>query len=162
MTINYPYLPPGCSIKLVPETDKFMTEAKQMRLQFATERNQPSGAVVVSNGEIIGRGANQSALKNVFLSDLHTRGWCIRHRLKIKTGNKYWLCPGCANYKLHSESRAVADAKKNNRSTVGAELYLWGHWWACQPCWDRMLEAGIKTVYVTDDAHLRFHGSRKK
>jgi hypothetical protein len=87
MTINYPYLPPGCSIKLVPETDKFMTEAKQMRLQFATERNQPSGAVVVSNGEIIGRGANQSALKNVFLSDLHTRGWCSRHRLKIKTGN---------------------------------------------------------------------------
>jgi deoxycytidylate deaminase len=118
--------------------------------------------VVVLESQIIGRAANQSALKNAFLSNLHTKGWCVRHRLKIKTGTKYWLCPGCSNYKFHSESRAVEDAHKNHQSIAGAELYLWGHWWCCQPCWQVMLTAGIKNVYVTEDAHLIFHGSRNK
>lgn len=158
--IVYPYLPSGRTILLVPESNKFMAEAKRARLQFSTERNQPSGAVVVLDGQIIGRAANQSALKSVFLSNLHDNGWCVRHRLKIKTGTKYWLCPGCANYKLHSESRAVVDAQKNHGSAVGADLYLWGHWHCCWPCWQTMISAGIKNVYVTDDAHLRFHGSR--
>jgi hypothetical protein len=37
MTIIYPYLPTGCEIKLVPEADQFMAEAKKVRFQSATE-----------------------------------------------------------------------------------------------------------------------------
>ncbi|MBU0614216.1 hypothetical protein KJ766_02960, partial [Patescibacteria group bacterium] len=38
----------------------------------------------------------------------------------------------------------------------GADLYMYGHWWCCKPCWDAMIEAGIRDVYVCSDAHKRF------
>ncbi len=159
--IAYPYLPSGRAFIYVSENDPFMAAAKQVCLELSTEKNQPTGAVLVRNGRIIAQAANQVAIKNEYIRDLHKRGWCIRHMLGVKTGTKYWVCPGCSGYSLHAEARVIADAKRKGVSTEGADIYLYGHWWCCKPCWDRMIEAGIKDVYLLEGSEGMFHGSRK-
>lgn len=154
--IKYPYLPEGRAISYVPENDKFMLEAKRVRNEESTDGSWPTGAIVVKDGKIIGSAANQAALQNKKLYELHKKGWCVRRMLKIKSGEKYWLCPGCAKNKDHAEAGAVRDALKKNKNIEGADLYLYGHWWACQSCWDSMVAAGIKNVYLSEDSAKMF------
>lgn len=152
MEINYPYLPEGRIIEYVPANDPFMAEATKVRNELSTELNHPTGAVIVLNGQVIGRAANQSSLKNKKLIKLHKDGLCVRKMLKIKTGQKYWLCPGCAQFRHHAEVRSIRDALSRNKSIQGADLYLYGHWWCCKPCWDKMIAAGIGHVYLVENA----------
>ena len=156
MTHEYPYLPDGKTIEYVPASDPFMAEAERARNELSTEKNQPTGAVVVLYGKIIGVDANQAALKNQKLQALHKNGWCVRRILKIPSGQKYWLCPGCAKSKHHAEARAVRDALKKQGRIQGADLYLYGHWWCCKPCWDSMIGAGIRDVYLIEGADELF------
>lgn len=156
MTNRYPYLPEGRTIEYVPVTDLFMKEAMDMRNNFSTDAYHPTGAVTVLDGAIIGKGANQSALKSAKLIELHKKGWCVRKFLKIPSGQKYWLCPGCSSCRHHAETRAVLDAVKKKGSARGADLYLYGHWWCCKPCWDAMIKAGIRNVYLADNAEELF------
>jgi len=156
MNEHYPYLPEGRVIKYVFEKDPFMNEAKRMRNECSTDEGHSTGAVVVKDTLIIGRGANQSALKNKKLINLHKKGLCVRRLLKIPSGQKYWLCPGCSKDKHHAEARAVKDALVNKKNANGADLYLYGHWWCCKPCWDTMIEAGIRDVYLVDNADALF------
>ncbi len=161
--INYPYLPEGRAIGFVAIENPFMAAAKKYMEEHTTELNHPTGSVVVLGGEIIGRAANKSALKSRKLQELHKNGWCVRRILKIPSGQKYWLCPGCAQLHHHAEARAVRDALNNQKSAgkgsgsiAGANLYLYGHWWCCKPCWDAMIAAGIKDVYVVSGAYGMF------
>lgn len=155
MTTNYPYLPEGRSFIYVPISDPHMALCKKITLEMSTDSKQPTGAVVVKNGQVLGVGANQSALMNKKLLALHQR-FCIRKMLGIKSGQKYWLCPGCASSKLHAEPRGIQDAKKNGFDSNGADLYHWGHWWCCKPCWDAMISAGIRNVYLVEGATEQF------
>jgi deoxycytidylate deaminase len=154
---QYPYLPEGRQILYVPITDKFMALAKETAMKESTDFGQPTGSVVVKDGEILGKAANRAPLGHIkVLNELHKRGWCIRRFLKIKTGTKYWACPGCAKYSDHSEQRAIKDAVKNGKDPVDADLYLWGHWWCCKPCWDKIIGANIKNVYLLDTSEENF------
>lgn len=156
MTIKYPYLPEGREIKCVSLDNPFMLLAKKIREEKSTDINFPTGAVVVKDGKVIGEWANQSAIKNPKLLQLHKNGWCVRKILKIKTGEKYWLCPGCSSCRYHAESGAVKDSLKKGNDPTGADLYLFGHWWCCKPCWDNMIKAGIKDVYLMEGAKEKF------
>lgn len=156
MNDRYPYLPEGREIKYVSISDRFMAEAMNERNNFSTDLNHPTGAVVVLNGNILGIASNQSALRNNTLIDLHKNYFCIRKILKIKSGEKYWLCPGCASSSHHAEYRAVKDAIKKSKNIEGADLYLYGHWWCCKSCWDSMIKAGIKDVYLVEGADELF------
>ena len=148
-TISYPYIPKDKIFIYVPENNKYMSSAREIALTQSTDKKVPTGVVVVNErGNILVSAANQSVIKNKFLLDTH-KNWCIRKLLKIPTGQKYWLCPGCASSKYHAESLAVEKAKKLGVNISGCDLYLWGHWWCCRQCWDRMIEAGIKDVYLT-------------
>jgi hypothetical protein len=51
----------------------------------------------------------------------------------------------------------VEEAKRLGVDVTGADAYMYGHWWACEPCWTALIDAGINDLYVTDDAHERFH-----
>lgn len=155
-TQEYPYLPAGRTILYVPMVNPFMAEAKKVCLENSTDHNHPTGAVVVKNGIIVGRGANQSAIRNKLLLNLHKEYFCIRKWLHIKSGTHYWLCPGCASSKMHAEPRAVKDAQKNAGDITGADLYLWGHWWCCKPCWDSMIGRGIHNVYLLNESVALF------
>jgi deoxycytidylate deaminase len=156
MNNRYPYLPEGREFKYVPISDPFMAETKRIRDTLSTDFFHPTGAAIVKDGKVIGIGANQSALKNKKLIELHKNGLCVRRVLKIPSGKKYWLCLGCSSCRHHSETRAVLDAWKKGLDTKGADLYHYGHWWCCKPCWDSMIKAGIKDVYLVDNAEELF------
>ena len=147
----YPYLPEGKNFKYVSGQNQFMAEAEKACRQDSTESMHSTGAVIVKDGVIIGRGANQAALKNSALKQIHKK-FCIRRFFNIPSGQKYWMCPGCAQSRHHAEPRAIKDALSKFLSIAGADIYLYGHWWCCQPCWDKMLEAEIKDVYLVEGA----------
>ena len=123
-----------------------------MREEYSTEMNYPTGAVVVLDSKIVGRAGNQAALKNKKLQEFHRNVLCLRKVFKIPSGQKYWVCPGCAKHQHHAEWGAVRDALKKNKDIKGADLYLYGHWWCCEPCWDSMIAAGIRDVYLVEGA----------
>lgn len=155
MKMDYPYLPEGRSFKYVPITDFFMAKTKKITFELSTDSKQPTGAIIVKEGKIIGVGANQSLLRKNWMHKLHGR-FCIRRLLKIKSGTNYWMCLGCASSHMHAEPRAIEDAKKKDNSTTGGDLYHWGHWWCCKPCWDSMIAAGIRDVYLVEGATEQF------
>ncbi|HEY4516789.1 MAG TPA: deaminase [Candidatus Paceibacterota bacterium] len=151
--IDYPYLPAGRDIKYVPADNPFMQEAREYARHNSKDFNQQIGSVVVKDGIVIGRGANDS--------DYHKTHECERVKRGIPTGQQYELCEGC-HPKNHSEPRAIADAKKNGHDTKGADLYLWGHWWACETCWQTMIAAGIKNFYLMEGSEKLFNKSHPK
>lgn len=156
--VKYPYLPKERIIRYVSLDNVFMSEAMHIRNSESTDKLHPTGAVVVKNGKILGGAANQSGFKNKKLIEAHANGWCVRKKLKIKSGTKYWLCPGCATNKEHGESRAIDDAISKVGADIvkGADLYLYGHWWCCKECWDRIIEAGINDVYLLEKSEELF------
>lgn len=154
--IQYPYLPEGREIKYVSAENQFMKIAREQAQLYSSDRNHPTGAVVVLNNEIVGMGANQVPIKNEFFKKIHKEKICIRKILKIKSGEKYWLCPGCAKCEDHGEQQAIRDALKKAGNIEGADLYLWGHWWCCESCWNAMLKAGIKDVYLLEKSEELF------
>ena len=148
--VKYPFIPKGETILYVDEHDEFMKAAKKYALHNSLDKTVPTGSVIVLNGEIIGKGANGS--------DYHEKFGCERVKKNIPTGQRYELCEGC-HPKNHSEPRAIVDALHNHpkKDLSKASLYLWGHWWACEPCWNAIMGAGIKKVYLEKDSHKRYN-----
>lgn len=152
MPHTYPYLPEGRTIKYVPVDNQFMAVAKRMRDQISTDMSHSTGAVIVSGGEILIYAANKATIGNKKIQEWHKNGLCIRKMFRIPSGQKYWLCPGCARDYNHSESVAAKMLIKLGTKPADADLYLYGHWWCCKRCWDRMIEAGIRDVYLVEGA----------
>lgn len=130
-----------------------MEEAKEYALEESRSHRLPTGAVVVKDGEVVGRGANGN--------EYHEENGCDRHELRekgeLESGEGYDLCPGCS-YEFHCESRAIEDAREKGVDLEDADLYLWGHWWLCRPCLDKVEEAGISDVYLVENAEEKFSG----
>ncbi len=151
MAIQYPYLPEGRTIYYVSADNPFMRAAQEYALAHSLDDFQKTGSVVVKGGHIIGRGANGS--------HYHREHGCERVRRHIPTGERYDLCEGC-HPKNHSEPKAIADAFSHGEDTRTADLYLYGHFWCCKPCWDAMLAAGIKSVYLLEGSEKLFNTKR--
>jgi deoxycytidylate deaminase len=136
----------------VEAASKFMKAAAEAAKK-SLDYNVPTGSAIVKNGEVIATGANGSAYH-----DSHPCERVLRH---IPTGQGYELCEGC-HPKNHSEAKAVADADARSVNTEGADLYLWGHWWCCEPCWSAMTAAGIKDVYLLSGSEQLFNKADPK
>lgn len=148
-TILYPYLPDGRQILYVSADNVHMRTAREFARRNSLDEVMPGAAVVVdANSRVIGTGANGS--------DYHKKQKCQRVILGCKSGQGYELCEGC-HPKNHSEAKAIADTKHCGQSTVGADLYLWGHWWFCKSCWDCMIVSGIRNVYLLEQSHVLFN-----
>lgn len=142
----YPYLPPGREIKFAAEDNPFMYRAKMISQKSGCAK-QPTGAVVVKNGKIIGKGTNAGQKVDS----------CPRVKKRSKTGQDYYLCKEVCYQEGHAEVMAARDAKQKGLNTNGADLYLYGHWWCCKDCWDEMIKAKIKDVYLVADAYGKFN-----
>ncbi|MEK7586046.1 MAG: hypothetical protein AAB477_02340 [Patescibacteria group bacterium] len=156
--LKYPYLPNGRVILYVPIDSIYMSAAKEIALT-SYDRAMPTGAVAVIEGDIIAKASNKPPLRNNFLVNLHKK-YCIRRIFGIPSGQKYWLCPGCAGSENHAESRVSTELKKKG-NTKPFDLYLWGHWWCCEPCWNAMISAGVKDVYLLDRSEILFNNLNK-
>lgn len=148
----YPYLPKGKEFRYATLDNPYMQAAKKFCENNSLDKAVPTGSAVVKDNQIIGLGANGSTY--------HQTHICERVRQNIPTGQGYELCEGC-HPKNHSEPRAIQQAIHNGYDPSGADLYLWGHWWCCQPCWTSMLDAGINNVYVLENSHTMFRQPAK-
>ena len=146
--IASPFVHPKGVISYVTAGNEFMRAAKKMARQQSLDKTMPTGAVLVKGGKIIGYGANGS--------DYHDKYGCERVRLGIPTGQSYELCEGCSP-KNHSEPKAIKDAQSRGMKTTGAEAYLWGHWWACEPCWQALIAGGVTKLYLLEDSQNLFN-----
>ena len=148
LKISYPYIPEGRDILYVEASNLYMAVARAFAKQNSLDAVMPGAAVVVKNNIVIGVGASGS--------DYHKTHTCKRVVLGCKSGEGYELCEGC-HPKNHSEPSAIKDALARGNDTRGANLYLWGHWWCCKPCWDAMTEAGINTVFLLKNSEVLFN-----
>ncbi len=146
--INYPYIPAGREIKFVPLENSFMREAKDFAKKYSLDKTMPNAVVIVKENEIISRGANGS--------DYHNHHECERVKQNVPSGEGYELCEGC-HPKNHGEQQAIRDAVDNKKETTGADVYLWGHWWCCESCWNAMMKAGIRDVYLLEGSEIFFN-----
>ncbi len=141
------YLPDGRIIKYVANDNEFILAAKTYAKQYSLDKVMPTGAVLVKNGTIIGMGANGS--------DYHEKNGCERVRQNIPSGEGYELCNGC-NPNNHAEPKAIENAKQIGNDPIDSDLYLWGHFWCCEPCWNSMIKNGIKDVFLMQDSKILF------
>lgn len=144
----YPYLPPKKVYSYVPATHPFMKAAKKMtsRVRKHFPGIAATSSIVARKDKIIGEGKN----KPIHLS------FCPRTAFECPSGEGYELCPRYCHSDNHSEVQVIRDAKERGENTRGANLYLYGHWWCCKPCWDVIMEAGIKNVYLVEGATEKF------
>lgn len=150
--IQYPYEIPGKPYQYVPLANKFMQEAMRYAKEESYDTgyggNTPVGVVFVKNNKVVvGSGHG---------NDYHLNYGCKRKQLGIPSGQKYELCPGC-DYSSHAEPKAIAKAIQYNISLDGADAYLFGQWWCCEPCSSKMVAAGIRNIYLLDDSEKYFN-----
>lgn len=142
---NYPYLPKGREIKFVASDNKYILAAKESALKTGC-RKQPTGAVLVKNNKILMTATNAGTTVNV----------CPRVLKGSKTGTDYHFCKEVCHQEGHSELSAVSKAKAKGIDTNSSDIYLWGHWWCCEPCWNAMISGGIANVYLEEKADEKF------
>jgi len=145
---EYPYIPEGFSHEYVGIDNPYMQAAFDYARENSLDKAMPTSSVIVKDGKIIGMGANGSTF--------HETNVCERVKQNIPTGEGYELCEGC-HPKNHSEPRAIQDAKEKGNDTTNAELYLWGHWWCCEPCWNSMQQAGITKTFLLENSDALFN-----
>jgi len=150
---DYPYMPSDRHLKYVSHDHECMIPAKSARERQAGDPQYPVGIAIVRDGKVLvtaGNGFNRgSGMPHI----------CPRIVLDVPSGTGYDLCslhdaPG------HAEQMAVKLAAEQGIDLAGADAYMYGHWWACEPCWNALIGAGIRDLYVAEDAHERFHRDR--
>lgn len=157
MAIIYPYIPEGREIKYVGLDNPWMAAAKEFARENHTVRHIHA-IVLVKDGQIIGRGSIGGGYHGEIAEETGAKRGCIRERLNVPTGTHYDLCPGCG-YEFHSEPSSIRDAKASGADVQGADIYFWGHWWCCEPCWKVMIAEGIRDVYLLEDSEKLFNKS---
>lgn len=108
--------------------NKYFRVAKELAEKSTSARK--TAAVVVKDDEIISMGNNthQEPCK----------------REGFETGVGYDLCKGC-DYDNHAEANALRDI-----DAKGADLYLYGHYYLCEPCERKCLKAGIREIFICE------------
>jgi deoxycytidylate deaminase len=144
--IQYPYLPEGREYLYVEEDNPFMQAAKEAAEQHGCRKHATS-AVVVKDGKILYSGSNAGTFVSV----------CPRAYKGYPTGEGYHFCKNYCHQEGHSEVIICKQAEKDGVDLTGTDLYLYGHWWICQNCWDHILKAGIKNTYLMKGSEKLFN-----
>lgn len=110
------------------------------------------GAIIVKNDSIVSTGYNGAPRGRRNCCNV---GECYREKMNIPRGERYELCRS-----VHSEANAIIAAARENM--LGATLYLCctdpetgdviGGVDSCMMCKRMILNAGIKDVYIREDA----------
>jgi len=151
--IKYPYIPEGRFFCFVNLDDPFMQEAARARKECAGDKLYPVGAVLVRDRKVIARAGNGSN------KGFGTRHVCPRVVLECSSGTGYELC-NLHGALGHAEQMVIAVAKETGIDPSGSDIYLYGHWWCCEQCWNVMIENGIRNVNLLENAHVEFDRDR--
>jgi deoxycytidylate deaminase len=141
----YPYMPPGCEIVYVKDDNPFIQAAKKVALESGCVK-QSTGAVIVIDNQIVAQGSNAGLRVEV----------CPRVVEKCATGKGYHHCKETCKQDGHAEEQTAKDFQRKALSSEGAEMFLWGHWWCCEPCWDWIKKIGLTKVHLLEGATEMF------
>ncbi len=145
-TIKYPYLPEGQTYHYVRVDNEFMAVAKR-NMERSGCRKHATSAVAVIDGKIVAEGSNAGTFVTI----------CPRVYKGYGTGQGYRYCIDYCGQQGHAEVMVVRDAKEKGVDLTGADVYLYGHWWACQKCWDALLAAKIGRLFVSEGSEQMFN-----
>jgi deoxycytidylate deaminase len=145
--------------EFIENDNKFIEASKQAAIDLSLTSIFPIGIVAEKDGQIIARAGNGNGYHEKNLDTPGHRKGCIRRYLnderekvgleKFKGGEGFELCPGC-HTDSHAEANLIKESKILNKynDLNGANVYMYGHFWCCKDCWQKMIEAGIKKVYL--------------
>lgn len=143
----------------VPENHPLMQSAKVAASVHSLTPAYPIGIVVATHDKVLceagnGNGYHESH-KNM---DGHIEG-CVRRFIsqervknggeKIKPGEEFDLCPGC-HTDFHAESNVIRKANDLGVDMKDVDIYMYGHYWCCGDCWDKMKKIGVGKVILPD------------
>jgi len=143
---QYPHLPIDRKFNFVELYDQWMTEARKASEDRVVCSWWPTGAVLVKDNKIIGRGSNGGRFVPL----------CPRYLNNCPTGTGYEYCTAECQQTSHAEVSAINDAIALGNSPENADLYLFGHWWACESCWEHIIKHKVKNVFLVRNAHKIF------
>ena len=128
--------------------ENYYLDIAETVLERATCLRRVSGAISVTNAEIIATGYNRAPRGRRNCTDL---GFCSREALNVPRGERYELCRS-----VHAEANAIISAQR--RDMVGATIYLAGRdaqtgallhdATSCPMCRRMIINAGIDEVVV--------------
>lgn len=147
--------------ELVPEINEFMMKAREAAIKYSLTPIFPIGIVAVKEGVLIAEAGNGNGYHEKNTESPGHRKGCVRRYLnaerekqgleKFKSGEGFELCPGC-HTDFHAEANLIRKATEQNmlEKLKGADLYMYGHFWCCKPCFEKMIMAGVKDIYLPD------------
>jgi deoxycytidylate deaminase len=155
-TVGFPddvVVPEGLVVVRVLMDDPYMQDALRLAIENKFEEMTVTASVVVKDGVAIGKGTNGD-------------GWHQKHGRCERTGQenigkRYEDCPGC-HPENHSERVAIREAKEAGHDMNGADLYMYGHWWSCEPCMRASRDAGIARIFLLADSKPLFDRNHPK
>ncbi len=146
---------------LIENNNEFIKSAKQSAIDYSLTSVFPIGIIAEKDGNIIARAGNGNGYHENNLNTPKHRKGCIRRYLnderekmgldKFKSGEGFELCPGC-HTDSHAEANLISTAKKMNKydELKNSNVYMYGHFWCCRDCWEKMIKAGIKKVFLPE------------
>lgn len=132
------------------EDTDFFAEAKKAS-QNSTCLKIQTGAVIVRNKKIIGKGANLCSP----VGFNHGQKVQSCPRMNLPSGEKYELCKP-----IHAEIVAILDAGPKN--CKGAVMYFYGHYYACWHCESVAHLVGIKEIKYKGEETRAFYQSLER
>jgi deoxycytidylate deaminase len=147
--------------QLLDENNLFIQAAKQAAIKHSLTSIFPIGIVAEKDGKIIGEAGNGNGYHEKNLETPGHRKGCIRRYLndekekqgkpKFKGGEGFELCPGC-HTDSHAEANLIKTIEDQGKYSElkDANIYMYGHFWCCKSCWQKMLDAGVKNVYLPE------------
>lgn len=145
--------------KKICKSDAFFFGEAKRAAQKSTCLKIQTGAVIVKDGRVVGRGANLCSP----VGFNHGKKVKSCPRMNLPSGEKYELCKP-----IHAEIVAILDAgPKNCRRAV---MYLYGHYYPCWHCQSLASFVEIEEIKHQDGTARAFyekierrkHGSHQK
>lgn len=140
-------IPDELEIRFTDMENPFMQQALLLAIENRFEDMTVTSSVLVIDGNIVGRGINGDGFHQ-------RKKTCLRAGTE-NIGKNYESCPGCCSDN-HSERVAIRQAQERGANLSKAELYMYGHWWSCEPCMTAARDAGIPVLYVLKDSRPLF------
>lgn len=145
------------------DENQFVLAAKKAAIEHSLTSIFPIGIIAEKDEKIIVEAGNGNGYhENNQDTPGHRKG-CIRRFLndereknglnKFKGGEGFELCPGC-HTDSHAEANLIKRAKEIGvyENLKDANIYMYGHFWCCKSCWEKMLAAGVKNIYLPKSA----------
>lgn len=143
----------------VPEGHPVMQAAKKAASTHSLTPNYPIGIVAAIDDKVIcaagnGNGYHEANREKEGHINGCRRMFISQERVKnggekIKPGQEFDLCPGC-HTDFHAEANLKRKAEELGIDLKGADIHMYGHYWCCGECWDKMKKAEVGRVFLPD------------